>query len=158
MAKQHTYTLNLEWQGNTGVGTRTYTSYERAFVVQIPSKPPLYGSSDVSFRGDTTRYNPEEMLLAALSSCHMLWYLHLCSASGIVVLAYADSPQGYMQETDDGGGYFTQVVLRPQVTIQAGASHTQARLLHHQARQKCFIANSVNFDVLHEPSIEIAGV
>ena len=156
MAEQrrtHTYQVKVEWTGNTGTGTSGYRNYERAHEISAAGKPVLYGSSDPAFRGDAARYNPEELLVASLSTCHMLWYLHLCADSGIVVQSYVDQPHGQMSETADGGGRFTQVVLRPEVTIKAGADPLVAEGLHEQAHRLCFIANSVNFPVSCEGTI-----
>ena len=112
----------------------------------------MAASADPNFRGDQTRYNPEELLVAALSSCHMLWYLHLCAVNKIEVLTYRDRATGFMEE-QAGAGRFREVILRPAVTIAKGSNPDQARALHARAHQECFIANSVNFPVLHEPSI-----
>jgi organic hydroperoxide reductase OsmC/OhrA len=145
--KKHTYTLTMEWTGNRGEGTRTYRGYSRDHVISAAGKPDLPGSSDSNFRGDSARYNPEELLVASLSACHMLWYLHLCSANQIVVVAYKDLPLGEMQEHDDGSGEFVRVELRPQVQIAAGCDLGKARALHAEAHHLCFIARSVNFAV-----------
>ncbi len=147
----HAYVVTVTWTGNRGTGTSGYRAYARAHEVTVPGKPPVPCSSDPAFQGDRTRYNPEEMLVASLSSCHMLWYLHLCSAEGIVVQAYEDIAEGIMAERPDGGGAFTEVVLAPEITLAPGANLDRARALHAEAHRKCFIANSVNFPVLHEP-------
>ncbi|MGN6394596.1 MAG: OsmC family protein [Mucilaginibacter sp.] len=149
--KQHDYKAIITWTGNTGNGTADYRGYERSHEISIPGKPIIPASSDPSFRGDKARYNPEEMLVASLSSCHMLWYLHLCSVAGVVVLEYSDEATGIMTETADGGGYFKEVTLRPKVTVADNAMIEKANELHHEANNKCFIANSVNFPVLHRP-------
>ena len=146
----------MTWTGNTGQGTSSYTAYARDHIYQATGKPDLSGSSDPAFRGDRARYNPEELLVASLSSCHMLWYLHLCSDAGVVVVAYRDAPVGTMMEDAARGGYFTSVTLRPQVTIAKGASADKARELHHAAHEKCFVANSVNFPVTCEPEIVVS--
>lgn len=151
----HTYQTQLTWIGNRGTGTAGYRAYDRDYVVQVEGKPALPGSSDPAFRGDAGRYNPEELLLASLSACHMLWYLHLCSDAGVVVLAYADAARGSMQENADGSGQFTEVTLRPRVQIADAAMQTTAHELHAAAREKCFIARSMNFPVRHEPAIEL---
>jgi organic hydroperoxide reductase OsmC/OhrA len=155
--KTHTYTLTMTWTGNTGQGTTTYNSYARDHVYSAPGKPDLPGSSDPTFRGDATRYNPEELLVAALSSCHMLWYLHLCAVGGVNVLAYRDDPVGTLVEHAVKGGYFTKVVLHPKVTIAKGCDPAKARELHQPAHTKCFVANSVNFPVDCEPEIAVSG-
>ncbi len=119
------------------------------------AKPAIPGSSDPVFRGDRSRWNPEELLVAALSSCHQLAYLHLCADAGIVVVGYLDRAEGIMAETPDGAGQFTRVVLRPKVMVAAGSSVETARELHRQAHAMCFIARSVNFPVECEPEIVV---
>jgi len=145
--KQHTYRSELEWTGNDGQGTKTYTSYRRDHVIRVNDKPPIPGSSDPSFRGDKTRYNPEELLVASLSSCHLLWYLHLCAVNHITVLEYRDSAEGVMRENQDGSGEFIGVTLKPQVRIAEANKTAEADDLHHQAHLLCFISRSVNFPV-----------
>jgi organic hydroperoxide reductase OsmC/OhrA len=152
--KQHSYSVAVEWTGNLGEGTRTYRGYSRDHVISVNGKPDLPGSSDPSFRGNPARYNPEELLLASLSTCHMLWYLHLCSENQIVVLAYTDAPLGEMREHADGGGEFVRVELRPRVQIAAGCGAEKAQALHLEAHRRCFIARSVNFAV--ETNSEVA--
>jgi organic hydroperoxide reductase OsmC/OhrA len=151
MDGQHFYKIGLKWQGNTGEGTSNYRSYKRDYLVHIDGKDDLPGSSDPSFRGDPSRYNPEELLVASLSACHMLWYLHLCANAGIVVQQYKDDATGVMQEDKKRGGYFKEVVLRPQVSITDESRKEEAIQLHQRAHELCFIANSVNFEVRHEP-------
>lgn len=146
-AKTHIYQTQLVWTGNTGTGTSGYRAYERAHEIHVPGKPPIPGSSDPAFRGDAARYNPEELLVASLAACHMLWYLHLCAEHDIVVTAYQDQPRGQMLETADGDGHFTEVVLHPEVTVQAGADLALAEALHERAHALCFIAQSMNFPV-----------
>jgi organic hydroperoxide reductase OsmC/OhrA len=145
--KQHGYQIQVDWTGNDGEGTKTYRSYRRDHTISATGKPVIPGSSDPSFRGDGSRYNPEEMLVASLSSCHMLWYLHLCSANQVTVLDYHDAATGTMEEQANGSGEFTRVVLHPKVTIAAGDDRAKAVALHEEAHQCCFIANSVNFPV-----------
>jgi organic hydroperoxide reductase OsmC/OhrA len=154
--RTHTYTCDLTWTGNLGSGTSGYKAYARDHVFGGPAKPDLPGSSDPAFRGDASRYNPEELLVAALSSCHMLWYLHLCSDAGVVVVAYGDAARGTMVEDAARGGYFTQATLHPKVTIARGSDVAKARELHHAAHEKCYIANSVNFPVTCEPEIVVS--
>jgi organic hydroperoxide reductase OsmC/OhrA len=148
---EHHYTINTIWTGNTGTGTKTYRGYERSHTITAPGKPSIAGSSDPAFRGDATRYNPEELLVAALSTCHMLSYLHVCAVAGIVVVDYKDQATGAMVETSDGGGHFTEVVLHPVVTITDPARTDEANELHHKAGKLCFIAASCNFPVNHQP-------
>ena len=153
--KTHAYQVQVSWTGNQGTGTSSYRAYSRAHVINADGKPPIEGSSDPSFRGDSSRWNPEELLLASLSACHKLWYLGLCAEAGIVVLAYEDKAQGTMVEQSDGAGQFTSVVLKPRVTLAAGSDLAKAQALHHVAHEKCFIARSVNFPVSHEPDIGV---
>ena len=153
--KTHLYQVDLRWTGNTGQGTASYRTYERSHEITVEGKPPIFGSSDPTFRGDQTRYNPEELLVASLSACHMLWYLHLCASARLVVTNYVDRPIGTMVETEEGGGRFIEVVLKPVVTVQAGSDLALIEQLHEKAHHLCFIANSMNFPVLCEPSVHL---
>jgi organic hydroperoxide reductase OsmC/OhrA len=149
---QHSYEVSVEWLGNHGTGTSDYKAYGREHAITAPGKPRIDGSADRAFRGDTSRWNPEEMLLAALSQCHLLSYLHVAATNGIVVTSYTDAATGSMLQTGDGGGHFTEATLHPVVTI-AGGDATLAESLHHEASEKCFIASSVNFPVHHDVTI-----
>jgi organic hydroperoxide reductase OsmC/OhrA len=151
--KQHTYRVQVEWIGNRGAGTTTYTGYSRDHVIAAGPKPPIPGSSDPGFRGDAARWNPEDLLVASISGCHKLWYLHLCSTVGISVLSYRDNAEGTMQEDRNGTGRFIGAVLRPQVVIRAGDDVEKAERLHHDAHKYCFIANSVNFPITCQPVV-----
>lgn len=153
MPQQHEYAATVTWTGNTGDGTSSYERFSRDHVVEVEGKPQLLASSDPAFRGDPTRMNPEDLLVASLAECHMLWYLGLCSASGVVVTSYQDTARGVMVEQRDGSGRFTEVVLRPRITVAEASMLPKAEKLHAQAHRKCFIANSVNFPVSHEPEI-----
>ena len=155
MGREHRYSVAVTWTGNTGTGTSTYRSYERAHEISGEGKPAIAASSDPVFRGDRTRWNPEELLVAALSSCHQLSYLHLCADAGIVVVEYVDHAEGVMATTPDGAGQFVRVVLRPKVTVAAGGDVAKAKELHHEAHEKCFIARSVNFPMEAEPEIVV---
>ncbi|NJB37857.1 OsmC family protein [Croceivirga sp. JEA036] len=153
--KQHHYTLRLKWTGNTGQGTKDYKSYQRDHLISIKDKQvQIPGSADPNFRGDPTKYNPEELFLSSLASCHMLWYLHLCSTENITVLTYIDNPIGIMAEEANGSGKFTNVILHPEVTIKEEDKIELAKRLHHKANQFCFIANSCNFEIKHEPVVK----
>jgi organic hydroperoxide reductase OsmC/OhrA len=152
VTRLHRYETTVTWTGNIGTGTSGYRNYERAHEVAVDGKPPIPGSSDPAFRGDAARWNPEELLVASLSQCHMLWFLHLCATNGVVVTEYRDYAAGMMAETADGGGHFQQVVLRPQVRFAAPEHADRARPLHEQAHKLCFIASSVNFPVHCEPT------
>src|ERR1700691_1179518 len=151
--KQHSYEIHMEWTGNEGEGTKTYKGYRRDHVIVAQGKHQIQASSDPGFRGDRSRYNPEELLVASLSSCHMLWYLHLCALNHLTVLAYQDAASGTMRENDDGSVEFVRVVLRPRVEISAGDDKAKALALHHEAPHMCFIARSVNFPVDVDPKI-----
>ncbi len=143
----HTYSLELEWTGNLGSGTSAYKAYSRDHVMRFPGKADILGSSDPQFRGDASRHNPEEMLVAALSSCHMLWFLHLCADAGVVVISYHDRPSGSMGPDSNGKTVFKKVGLCPDVTL---ADPSQSHLLpdlHHRAHDECFLANSMKFPV-----------
>lgn len=156
--KQHHYKTTVLWTGNKGAGTKDYASYGREHTISIEGKPDILGSSDVAFRGDQTKHNPEDMLVSALSVCHMLWYLHLCSDAGIIVVGYKDNATGVMEEKQGGGGHFTGVTLHPYVIITDSARIDEANELHHEAHRKCFIANSCNFPVKHEPNCSVNGL
>lgn len=150
MSKEHQYRTSLTWTGNKGSGTMDYRSYERSYVISVGEKADILGSSDSMFMGDKTRHNPEDLFVSSLSSCHMLWYLHLCSENGIIVLDYRDQAIGKMAEVENGSGHFTEVKLFPIVTITDESQIELANSLHDQANKMCFIANSCNFPVLHE--------
>ena len=153
MGKLHHYKTTVEWTGNRGEGTSGYRSYDRAHTIQVDNKAVINGSSDPAFMGDASRYNPEDLLLASLSSCHMLWYLHLCADNGIIVMEYADHATGTMEE-DENGGQFKEVTLHPFVLVADSSMIEKAGALHKEAHQKCFIANSCNFPVNHEATVK----
>ena len=145
----HNYSLKTTWTGNTREGTSAYRSYERSHTIEIEGKPDLYGSSDPTFRGDKSRHNPEDLLLAALSSCHMMSFLHVCVMENIVVTAYDDNATAEMQVNADGSGHFTSATLNPIVTVATAEMAANLEELHSRANKLCFIANSVNFPVHH---------
>ncbi len=147
--KNHHYTITVEWTGNQVSGTSGYREYERSHRISAENKAVIEASSDPAFRGDRLKYNPEEMLLSSLSSCHMLWYLHFCSEAGIIVTKYIDEATGIMEETANGSGRFTEATLHPKVTVAEESMVEKAEQLHHKANQYCFIGNSVNFPVKH---------
>jgi organic hydroperoxide reductase OsmC/OhrA len=157
MSDTHEFRITTTWQGNLGSGTSGYRAYSRNHELTGSGKAvPIPGSSDPVFRGDGTRYNPEEMLVASLSACHMLWFLHLCADAGIVVTTYSDAAVGTMRENEDGSGQFARVLLRPKTTITDASRTADAAALHDQAHHLCFIARSVNFPVEHAPEITVA--
>ncbi len=146
--REHTYNLlTLTWTGNKGTGTADYRAYGRSHTISSAGKPDIFSSSDPAFRGDTSMYNPEELLVAALSGCHMLWFLHFCSANGVVATAYEDKPVGTMLTEANGNGRFTQITLHPVVTVTDESMLAKLDELHRKAHEFCFIANSVNFEV-----------
>jgi organic hydroperoxide reductase OsmC/OhrA len=151
--KQHSYKIQVAWTGNQGQGTKSYASYKRDHTIMAAGKPTLLASSDPAFRGDPGRYNPEELLVASLSSCHMLSYLHLCAVNKIVVIDYQDEATGTMNEDANGSAAFVEVTLHPQVTVEADSDKAKALSLHEEAHRYCFIANSVNFPVKHVAQI-----
>lgn len=155
MNKQHQYTLSILWTGNRGSGTSSYKSYERSHTITATEKKDIFASSDPSFRGDKIKYNPEELLVASIASCHMLWYLHLCAEAGVIVTNYTDKAAGIMQETANGSGYFTQVTLYPEVTVKDASMIEKANSLHAKANEFCFIANSVKFPIHHNPVCKV---
>ncbi|TDD31474.1 OsmC family peroxiredoxin [Nonomuraea terrae] len=156
MSREHTYRTVVTWTGNKGTGTSGYRDYGRDHELSAEGPPVIPGSSDPSFRGDPSRWNPEQLLVGSLSQCHMLWYLHKCATAGVVVTEYADTATGTMAESADGG-HFTEVVLRPAVTVAAPEMLESALALHEDAHKACFIAASVNFPVRHEPTVRTAG-
>ena len=149
----HHYEADVVWTGNTGSGTSGYKTYERAHEIRVAGKATILGSSDPSFRGDPSRYNPEELLVASLAQCHMLWFLHLASVNGVVVTEYRDHATGTMAEHPDGSGRMTEVLLHPVVAVADPATKEMAQALHEKAHSMCFIAASVNFPVRHEPTV-----
>jgi organic hydroperoxide reductase OsmC/OhrA len=152
---EHHYATRIEWLGNRGTGTSGYRDYGREVLLSAEGKHPVEGSADRAFHGNPERWNPEELLVAALSQCHLLSYRHVAVLRGVVVTAYSDDATGTMETTPDGGGRFTSVTLRPLVTIASPEMEDAALDAHREASQKCFIANSVSFPVLHEPRVVI---
>lgn len=155
MNREHNYKLSLRWDGNKGQGTSDYKAYGREYSVGIAEKETLIGSADPTFRGDKTKYNPEDMLVTALSACHLLSYLHVCTVGGVVVVDYVDNATGLMVTKSDGSGHFVEVVLNPVVTVADPSMVERAMEFHKKASELCFIANSVNFPVKHVPVVNI---
>jgi organic hydroperoxide reductase OsmC/OhrA len=153
--KKHDYEVRMDWTGNDGEGTKNYRSYRRDHEITSGNKASIPGSSDPAFRGDPTRYSPEELLVGSVSSCHMLWYLHFCAVNGVVVLDYHDRAAGEMNENADGSGEFVRIVLRPEIRISAASDTAKADALHHEAHRFCFIARSVNFPVEIEATVTV---
>ena len=155
--RTHRYASSIRWTGNRGTGTSSYREYERQYDVAIAGKPTIAGSSDPQFRGDPARHNPEDLLVSAAASCHMLWYLHLCADAGVVVVNYVDEALGTLVEQRDGSGVFTEITLRPQVTIASGSDPSLAERLHADAHRMCPLAASLSCPVRHEPTIVVAS-
>ncbi|MER7083288.1 Organic hydroperoxide reductase OsmC/OhrA [Saccharopolyspora antimicrobica] len=154
---RHGYQVDVVWTGNTGQGTSSYRSYERTHEVRADGKDAIDASADPVFLGDADRYNPEELLVASLSQCHMLWFLHLAADSGVVVTGYHDQARGYLAENPDGTGQFESVELAPVVTVSDRASIDVAEALHERAHELCYIAKAVNFPVNCTPTTRIAN-
>ena len=154
MAHEHLYATTLEWSGSTAEG---YRRYDRTHTVRITGKSDLSITADPTFLGDPAKHNPEDLLVAALSSCHLLTYLALCARARIVVTGYRDKATGTMVTTTEGGGQFSEVVLHPEVTVAEEGMVAKAQDLHAAAHKYCFIANSVNFPVRHEAVVRVAG-
>lgn len=147
MKQEHHYELELEWTGNKGQGTTSYRQYSRDHQIYVEGKSLLRGSADPNFLGNPDYYNPEELFLASIASCHMLWFLHLCAENGVIVSAYTDNPKGIMEEQGMDGGKFREVLLLPSVTVTDVSMLEKTKRLHEQAHSKCFIANSCNFPI-----------
>jgi organic hydroperoxide reductase OsmC/OhrA len=151
--REHKYQVTVRWTGNRGQGTTSYAAYARDHEITAgaPARGVILGSSDPAFRGDRSRWNPEELFIAAVSACHKLWYLHLCAAAGVIVTEYVDRASGIVVEGADGSGHFMSVTLRPEIVLSRSLDREKARALHHDAHQKCFIANSIKAPVTVEP-------
>jgi organic hydroperoxide reductase OsmC/OhrA len=150
VSRQHRYTVTVEWTGNRGEGTSSYRSYDRDHEVRAEHATTIAGSSDPAFRGNPSRWNPEQLLVAAASQCHMLSYLHHAAVNGISVVAYVDHPTAVMTEDGAGGGAFTEITLHPLVTITDPIQVELAERLHHDANRTCFVASSLALPVAHQ--------
>ena len=154
MSKTHSYKAKINWTGNLGSGTANYAAYSRAHEISGEAgKQTILASAAPIYRGDGSRYNPEELLLAAIAGCHLLWYLHLCADAGIVVVDYEDEASGILTETNDGNGKFSEVTINPVVTVTQDSNADKAIELHHRAHELCFIANSMNFPIFFRPTV-----
>ena len=154
MTRKHDFTSHIVWTGNRGQGTSGYRDYDRTWEIRSPGKPVIACSNDPMLGGDPARPNPEDLLLSALSACHMLWYLHLASNAGIVVVHYEDSPIGYGETALNGAGRFLAATLRPLIKVRRGADLTKADALHHEVSKYCFIARSTNFPITYDAAYE----
>jgi organic hydroperoxide reductase OsmC/OhrA len=157
MSKKHDFTSRIVWTGNRGDGTRSYRGYDRTWEIRTPGKAAVHCSNDPLLGGDPSLANPEDLLISALSACHMLWYLHLASEAGIVVIRYEDAPIGHGETDSSGAGRFLAATLRPEVHVRSGADLARADALHHEVSRYCFIARSVNFPVSYQASYHEVG-
>lgn len=157
MKDEHKYNITLTWTGNKGSGTSGYRAYARDYDLTADGKPVIPGSSDPAFLGDPSRHNPEDLFLASVASCHMLWFLHLASSAGIVVTSYSDVAEGFMKTRADGSGEFTSIVLRPHVTITDKSKTAEAEALHHKVGDLCFIARSIKTPIEHDVTVVVDG-
>jgi organic hydroperoxide reductase OsmC/OhrA len=155
MAHEHNYKLTAEWTGNKGDGTKNVRTYDRSHTISIEGKPELFLTTDNPAVGDKSKLNPEDLLVSALSSCHMLSYLYLCSLEGVIITSYLDNATGIMIENESGGGKFKEVTLNPIVSVTEESMLEKAIVLHHKAHEICYIANSVNFEVKCNPTCTI---
>lgn len=154
---EHDYSARIVWTGNRGKGTVAYRAYDRTWSVETPGKPVIRCSNDPLLGGDPSLHNPEDLLIATLSACHMLWYLHLASEAGIVVTDYRDDPLAVGETEPGGAGRFIRATLRPEITVRRGTDLKHADALHKEIGKVCFIARSVNFPVVHEARYHLAG-
>jgi organic hydroperoxide reductase OsmC/OhrA len=154
MPKTHDFTAQIVWTGDRGEGTKHYRGYDRTWRIATPGKAPIECSNDPMLGGDPSKPNPEDLLIASLSACHMLWYLHLASNAGIVVKGYEDTPLGVGETGSRGEGRFVRAVLRPRIRVVRGADLVRADSIHHDVHNFCFIARSVNFPVSYEARYE----
>ncbi len=155
MKKEHNYKLTTVWTGNTGSGTKNVRSYDRSHTVAIQGKPELFLTTDNPAVGDKSKLNPEDLLVTAISSCHMLSYLYVCAMEGIVITSYTDHATGIMIEQANGSGSFKEVTLNPIFCVADESMIEKAIELHHKAHEICYIANSVNFDVKCNPICKV---
>ncbi|MEM7597425.1 MAG: OsmC family protein [Pseudomonadota bacterium] len=153
----HDFTARIRWTGNRGQGTAKYNGYDRTWDVETPGKPVIHCSNDPLLGGDPALHNPEDLLISALSACHMLWYLHLASDAGIAVQSYLDDPLGHGESAPSGAGRFVAATLRPQITVPVGTDLARADAIHHAIGKVCFIARSVNFPIAHDATYFFAG-
>lgn len=155
MQQIHNYKLTATWHGNKGTGTSGLKDYDRSHTVTIQGKPELHLTTDNPAVGDKSKWNPEDLLVTAISSCHMLSYLYVCALEGVVITAYTDNATGIMVEHEGGGGRFKEITLNPICEVADENMMEQAIALHHKAHQICYIANSVNFEVKCNPTCNI---
>ena len=154
MESELIYKAEIEWTGNKGSGTFDYRSYGRSHIIRVPEKIPIQASSDSSFRGEKNKHNPQELFLSSISSCHMLWYLYLCSEEDVVVLDYADDATGILVMEPDRTGYFKEIILNPTVIVAEESMITSGMEMHDKARDKCFLANACSIPILHKPTVK----
>lgn len=151
----HLFKATLNWSSNKKQEETISKFYNKSHQIKIEGKPVLDISAAKAFKGDPSLYNPEDLLLSSLVSCHMMSYLYVCSQNGIEVLEYSDNAEATLEVSPDGSGRFTEVRLKPKVKISNPDKVELALELHTKANKLCFIANSCNFPVLHEASFEV---
>lgn len=151
---EHEFPARVVWTGNLGRGTTNYHAYQRTWSVATPGKSEIQCSNDPLLGGDPALHNPEDLLIATVSACHMLWYLHLASKAKIIVTSYVDDPVGIGETEANGTGRFVRAVLRPRIDVVEGADLAKAEALHHDVHRYCFIARSVNFPITYEPRFQ----
>lgn len=152
MASNHIFKATLNWKPKEGENTQNPRNYTRDHEVKITDKKLLQLSAAKSFRGDTNLLNPEDLLLSAITSCHMMSYLYVCSQNQVEILSYSDNSEGILEVVGDGGS-FERVDLNPVVTIKNPKDIELAKELHTKANELCFIANSCNFPIHHKAKI-----
>ncbi len=155
MAEQHDFTSRIQWTGNRGEGTASYRGYDRTWDIDTPGKPVTHCSNDPRLGGDPALPNPEDLLISSLAACHMLWYLHLASQAGLVVVEYRDNPVGVGHSTPDGAGRFVEAILNPHIVLRSDADLARAEAIHHEISSVCFIARSVNFPIRYAPTFAL---
>ncbi len=156
MSIEHEYVSRLVWKGNLGNGTSTYAGYSREYMVSVDGKPDIRGTADPMFRGDPDLHNPEDLFIAAISSCHMLSYLALCALKGVSVAAYEDRATAILALDSNRNGSFEEVTLNPVVTIADSSTEALAIKLHDEAHDLCYIARSCSVPIHHAVTIRIA--
>ena len=155
MTFKHLFKASINWTSSQNQQQSEKKFYSKSHKIKLEGKPILIVSAAKAFKGNPELYNPEDLLLSSLVSCHMMSYLYVCSQNGIEVLEYSDNAEATLEVSPDGSGRFVEVTLNPKITISNSNQIQQALDLHQKANQLCFIANSCNFPVLHNASCEI---
>jgi len=153
MTSHSEFNSRIQWTGNTGTGTSSYQGYLRTWDIAVPGKPIVHCSNDPHLGGDPSLMNPEDLLLSAVSACHMLWYLHFASENNVVVESYIDKPKGLGETERSGRGRFLSIELSPSITLANDADLQLAESLHERVHDYCFIARSLSCPVYCRPQI-----